>query len=174
MLYRQLERHEIERIWTIDRREFIENIFRLEDGRLRLHPHNFDVPGWQPSTVQETTALLYECYGRGAEFHAAFDGAVLAGVAVLDTIWRGAQGDLLQLEFLHVSRDYRTQGLGTHLFDQARTAARTRGARGLYISATPSENTIRFYQGRGAVLIGEPDPELYAREPEDIHLECAI
>jgi GNAT superfamily N-acetyltransferase len=174
MLLRTLERREIELIWTIDRREYIENIYRLEDGELLLEPHNFDVPGWHPDTPRTSTPWLYESFDRGGLFFGAFDGEQLAGVAALDTIWRGQRGDLLQLEFMHVGRGYRAQGLGTRLFEQARSGARTRGARGLYISATPSENTIRFYQGRGAVLIDAPDPELYAREPEDIHLECAV
>jgi hypothetical protein len=40
-----LERHEIPRMWEIDRREYIANIYRLRDGALVLEPHNFDVPG---------------------------------------------------------------------------------------------------------------------------------
>jgi predicted N-acetyltransferase YhbS len=174
MLLRMLERREIELIWTIDRREFIENIYRLVDGELRLEPHNFDVPGWHPDTPPTATPWLYESFDRGGLFFGAFENEQLAGVAALDTVWRGRRGDLLQLEFMHVGRDYRAQGVGTRLYEQARSAARERGARGLYISATPSENTILFYQARGAVLIDTPDPELYAREPEDIHLECAV
>ena len=171
MQFRTLDRDEIELIWTIDRRELIENIYRLEAGELRLEPHNFDVPGW-PADSLAMTPLLYESHDRGGEFYSAFDGGALVGAAVLDTLWRGPRGNLLQLLLMHVSRDYRGQGVGTRLFEQARDAARARGARGLYISATPTENTIHFYQSRGSVLIDTPDPELYEREPEDIHLEC--
>ena len=83
----------------------------------------------------------------------------------------GAAKDLIQLEWLHVSRDYRGQGLGAMLIEKARGVARERGAAGLYISATPSENTVNFYRGRGATLVPTPDQELFALEPEDIHLE---
>ena len=48
------------------------------------------------------------------------------------------------------------------------------GAAGLYISATPTENTIRFYLGLGCRVIPQPDPQLFAEESEDIHLECAL
>jgi len=54
------------------------------------------------------------------------------------------------------------------------TEARTRGARQMYVSATPSENTIHFYQRRGCLLAALPDPELFALEPEDIHLVCPV
>jgi GNAT superfamily N-acetyltransferase len=95
-------------------------------------------------------------------------------VSVLDTLPRGERGDLLQLELLHVGRDYRGQGFGSRLLEQAHAVARELGARGLYISATPSENTIRFYQRCGATVLAVPDPELFALEPEDIHLVCPV
>jgi predicted N-acetyltransferase YhbS len=171
---RPLARDEIELIWTIDRREFIARIYRVQDGELVLTPHDFDVPGWPPDSVRTMTPLLYECYDRGGRFFAAFEDVQLAGIAVLDVVRRGERRDLLQLLVLHVGRDHRGSGLGTRLFEQARTAARRYGAGGLYISATPSENTVRFYQGRGAILLPTPDAELFAREPEDIHLECPV
>jgi predicted N-acetyltransferase YhbS len=174
MQFRLLERSELELIWTIDRREFIANIYRMVDGELRLEAHNFDVPGWHPDTPRTATPWLYESFDRGGMFFAAFDNEQLAGVAALDTVWRGQRGDLLQLEFMHVGRDYRAQGLGTRLFEAARSEARKRGARGLYISSAESENTVHFYQRRGAVPIDTPDPELYAKEPKDIHFECPV
>ena len=129
MEFRRIKRTEVEQIWTIDRREYIERIYHLEDGRLVLQRHEFDVPGWHPDNVSSTTPLLYEIFDRGGDFFAAFDWEQLAGIAVLDTIWRAERGDLLQLEFLHVGRDYRGQGLGVRLFEQARNAARDRAAR---------------------------------------------
>jgi GNAT superfamily N-acetyltransferase len=172
--FRELERAEIDRIWTIDRREYIATILRAVDGGLQPEAHDFDVPGWDPETITRSTPLLYETFDRDGRFFAAFDGEQLAGVSVLDTLRRGERGDLLQLVFMHVGRDYRDQGVGTRLFEQARAAARALGARALYISATPSDHTIRFYQGRGATMLAVPDPELFALEPEDIHLECAV
>ena len=172
MEFRTLERSEIKLMWTIDRREFIERIYRLEGGELRLEPHNFDVPGWPPDEPEKTTPGLYEAFDRGAIFFGAFDGGSLVGNSILDTVWRGQRGDLLQLMRLHVSRDYRGQGVGTRLFELVREQARTRGARGLYISSAETENTVRFYQRRGSTLLETPDPELFAYEPKDIHMEC--
>jgi predicted N-acetyltransferase YhbS len=173
MEFRPLRRDEIELIWTIDRREFIAGSYRVQAGELVLMPVEIDVPGWPADTLL-MTPLLYECHDRGGQFFAAFEGDQMAGLAVLDTVWRGERHDLLQLEFMHVGRDHRGNGLGTRLFEQARAAARSCGAVGMYISATPSENTVHFYQGRGAMLISTPDLELFAKEPEDIHLECPV
>jgi GNAT superfamily N-acetyltransferase len=173
MIVRLLARDAIEQIWTIDRREVVDNIYYLQDGRLALKPDYFDIQSWPPGEAEQYTPLLYACFDRGV-FYGTFDQARLVGAAVVDNVFLGPQRDQLQLKMLHVSRDYRKHGLGVQLFEKAREVARARGAKRLSISATPSENTIHFYQRRGAVLTPNPDPELLALEPDDIHLECPV
>ncbi len=87
MQFRTLERSEIEQIWTIDRREVVEQIYRLDDGELRLTSDYFDMQGWPRDEVRKMTPLLYESFDRGATFYVAFDANQLVGVAVLDTVW---------------------------------------------------------------------------------------
>ena len=97
-----------------------------------------------------------------------------AGIAVLENRLMGSPQDQFQLKFLQLGRAFRGQGHGRRLFELAKTVARERGAKRLYISATPSEHTIGFYFSMGCVVTAEPDPELFALEPEDIHLECSL
>jgi hypothetical protein len=40
----------------------------------------------------------------------------------------------------------------------------------MVVSATPSENTVRFYLGRGFEPMREPFAELFELEPEDVHM----
>ncbi len=40
----------------------------------------------------------------------------------------------------------------------------------MVVSATPSANTVRFYMGCGFELMAHPLPELFDREPQDVHL----
>ena len=95
-------------------------------------------------------------------------------MAILESEFIGTKHDTLRLKFLHVSRDYRGRGIASALFHRAVEGARLLGAKKLYISATPSEHTINYYLRLGCVLAAEIDPELFALEPEDIHLEFAI
>jgi hypothetical protein len=44
----------------------------------------------------------------------------------------------------------------------------------LYISATPTRNTVDAYLHLGAMLADPPDPYLLALEPDDIHLILAL
>jgi predicted N-acetyltransferase YhbS len=94
-----------------------------------------------------------------------------SGVAILDSKFIGEPRDMLQLRFLHVSQAYRDQGLGRRLFKKAKDVAWQKGAKRLYISATPSEHTVNFYLHLGCRVTRQPDPELFALEPDDIHLE---
>ena len=171
---RGLLREEIEQIWGIDRSEVIENVYYFEQGVLVLKPEHFEAQGWPPVEAEKFTPILYDCFDRGGWFCGAFDEEKLVGTAIIESKFIGKNREKLQLKFLHVSRAYRNRGLGKQLFELSRLTARQRCARGLYISATPSENTVNFYLRLGSAVTEEPDPELFAFEPEDIHLECDV
>jgi len=171
---RALTRDEIPTIWTIDRREIVHAGYVLEDGKLALRPMYFDVQGWPPGESAKYTPMLVECHDHGGVVHGLFDGARLIGAAILEARFIGRNHDQLQLKFLHVSRDYRHRGLGQRLFAWACREAERRGARSLYVSATPSQHTIDFYLQQGCTLAAEPDAALLALEPDDIHLERSL
>ena len=73
-----------------------------------------------------------------------------------------------------MSRDYRGTGVGTRLFDAAKAIVRERGAPAMYVSATPTENTVNFYLHRGCRLAVPPDPVALELEPGDITFVCDV
>jgi len=168
---RLLTRNEINKIWQIDRSEIIEATFSLVDRHLVLKPEHFEAKGWPPGEAEKYTPILEDCYDHGGWFYGMIAGQNLVGVAVLDGRFIGRHKDQLQLKFLHISRNFRGKGFGKQLFKLAIAEARRRGAKSLYISATPTENTINFYMNLGCKVTLEPDKELLELEPEDIHLE---
>lgn len=172
LVRRRLHRDEIGLLWTIDRRELVERIYELRDGKLVLRPDFFDIPGWPTGEPEKAMPLLEASFDRGGVFLGAFDRPRLVGAAVIETRRLGPASDLVQLSFLHVGRDHRRLGLGTELYEAAHRVAAQFGAAGLYVSATPSEKPVDFYLRRGCRIAPDPDPELLALEPEDIHLEC--
>lgn len=171
---RKLERHELPGLWAIDRSEVIERVYRLDGAELVLCAEHHDVRGWPPGEPEHYGPILLDCFEHGGTFYGGFDAGRLAGAAVLESRFIGRARDTLQLKFLHVGQDHRRAGLGGRLFDLVVGAARTRGARRLYVSATPSENSVGFYLRRGCRVTEEVDPELHALEPEDIHLVLDI
>jgi len=171
---RPLARDEIDQIWTIDRSEVIHNIYTLDRGVLILKPAFCDARGWPPGEVETSMPLFHACFDRGGAFHGMFDELRLIGAIVIDSNFLGPNRDQLQVKFLYVSQGYRARGVGKCLLEHARTTARKRGAKHLYVSSTPSENTVNFYRRLGCVVAAEPDPELLALEPDDIHFLCAV
>jgi len=169
-----MAREELGDVWAIDRGEVIDNVYHLTEGQLVLQPEHWDMQGWPPGEPEMYMPILQSCFERGGAFYGVFEGSELVGVAVLESRFIGQNRDQLQLKFLHVSRTYRGQGWGRMLFEKAVSTARSAGARSLYVSATPSQNTVDFYRHLGCVLAAEVDPELFALEPEDIHLEYVI
>jgi len=171
---RLLERFELDDLWTIDRSERIERMYRVGGGDLVMRDERHDVRGWPPGEPERYGAILLDCFDRGGSFYGAFQGETLVGASVLESRFIGRERDQLQLKFLHVSRGHRGSGLGVKLFDQAVARARELGARRLYVSATPSENTVHFYLRRGCRVTDDVDAALFELEPEDIHLELDI
>lgn len=174
MKIRGLTRSEVPYIWQIDRREVIENIYYLDNGKLVLKPEHYDMRGWPTGEPEHYAPILLDCFDRGGHFWGAFSGELFIGTVVLENRFIGSERDTLQMKFLHVSSNYRKQGLGKRLFFLAAERALELEAKKLYMSATPSENTINFYLNLGCMLATEIDKELFALEPEDIHLELDL
>jgi predicted N-acetyltransferase YhbS len=173
--YRLLAAAEVERVDEIDRAEVIDGRYLLSDGVLVLdEEHHFVAHGWPPGEPDGSKQRIRQCLARGGAAWGAFAGDRLAAIAVLDGGRIGPQRDTLDLYFLHVSDGYRHSGIGQALVTLVCERAREMGARRLYVSSTPSANSVRFYQRRGFELASEVDPELFALEPDDIHMNMPL
>ncbi len=167
---RLLGADELGLLWGIDRSEHIKGLYELRDGRLNLQPADIDLQGWPEGDQEKYQPEHEDALGRGAWVLGVFEEHRLVAAVGLDSLPLGPQGDWRQLFFLHVSQSMRGEGLGRWLLEQAKQQARIRGAKALYVSATPSVRTVDFYLAQGFVLAPEPDPRLYELDPEDIHL----
>ncbi|HTO55278.1 MAG TPA: GNAT family N-acetyltransferase [Myxococcota bacterium] len=174
MRIRELQREEIPGLFTIDRAELVETVFVRKGNELVLKRERHELSGWPAGEVDGSRQMLLDCFDHGGAVQAAFESETLVGASALDARFMGRDHAQLQLKFLHVSRGWRGRGVGAALFEAAARRARELGARRLYVSATPSENTIRFYLGRGCRVTEDVDAEQLALEPEDIHLEYAL
>lgn len=169
--YRQLTCDELYKYKQLDRTEQVDHIHYLREGKLVLEAEHWDVPDWSPEEKQRRIRRFRDLWAKGATFFGAFDGETLVGISILDHTPVATGVNRLNLDGLWVSHGYRAKGIGRRLFSLAAQEARSRGARSMYVSATPSKNTIRFYLEMGCQLADPIDPELFEHEPEDIHLE---
>lgn len=165
-----LDPGELERLHEIDRAEVVRLLYTYRDGDLEEERVALKVPPWTEEKVGQLIRDIGPELDGGGAFLGAFMADVLAGVAVLGN--RPVCGDekMLQMVFLHVDRNHRRKGIARGLLEEVKRLARERGASRLYISATPSDSAIGFYMSGGCKLAPKVDKELYAKEPEDIHL----
>lgn len=159
-----------EKIKDIDRSEWIGVQYEVENGALIATETEQESKGWNPQELAEVQERYVTELTHGGMAVGAFDGETLAGFGVLANQFRGPENNQLQVDLLYVSRQYRRQGIGQALLNMLRDEARSRGAGWLYISATETESAVSFYRSQGSLPTQEPDKELFAKEPKDIHM----
>jgi len=169
---RRMEPAELARLGEIDRSEHVTSEYRWRNGALETHAVDVRVPPWAPSgdhehTVASRVAAWTPWLDHGGTLLGAFDGDALVGIAIYRPRIAPATANLA---LLHVSRSHRRRGVGARLAEEVARLAHEGGARRLYVSATPSVSTVEFYRRCGFEPTGEPDPALFALEPEDIHM----
>jgi GNAT superfamily N-acetyltransferase len=174
--YRRLELDDLALIRDIDRTEHIDAIYVQHGTQLEVRAGDFSAPSWDPDGAGEHSvagqrAWLERRVTSGSIALGAFTGERLVGIGVVTPHLRPG---IAQLAYLYVSDGYRSSGIGSRLSDELEQLARDAGATSLVVSATPSRNTVRFYQRRGFEPVAEPLPELFELEPEDVHMQKSL
>ena len=163
------------RIGDIDRTERIEALYVQHGADLVRREGDWSSPPWREGKGEHSVAHQQaQCEGylaAGALGLSAFEGERLVAIGLVTAHVRPG---IAQLAFLHVSDGYRGQGVGSYLTAGLERLAREQGDELMVVSATPSENTVRFYLRRGFVPMADPLPELLELEPEDIHMRKTL
>ena len=170
LIMRRLKREEINRLRELDRSEYVRLLYKYSEGSLVSQKADLDVPRWSEQECVRRISKLLQELAKGGIAVGAFDDDLLVGLAVLGHKLIGDNLDELQLVSLHVSRDYRRKGIAVELLGRVCKLARDKGAKRLYISATPSESAVGFYLNQRSKLATKVNKELYQLEPEDIHM----
>jgi GNAT superfamily N-acetyltransferase len=174
--FRGLGRGELWRVVEIDRRERIDVLYDQHGTQLVARHGNWSASAWDPDghgehSVEAQVHTVEHYVDTGGIALGAFASGRLVGIGVVVPHLRPR---IAQLAFLHVSAPLRATGIGSRLSEQLEQIARTAGDSDMVVSATPSENTVRFYLGRGFQPVAEPLAELLELEPEDVHMRKVL
>lgn len=174
--YQILSDSDLSRIAEIDRSEVIRIGYEVREGTLVKKEVMWDTPnfireGEGEHTVAGEIAFCKDHLTRNAIAIGGLDGEKMVGIGVLTPNIRPG---IAQLSYLHVSRDYRRKGIGAAIIRQLLAHANELGSKQIYVSAVPSGSAVGFYTSFGFVPTTEPLPELYEREPDDIHMVLEI
>jgi len=177
MRVRRLRAEDVELVAAIDRSEHIEVQYRVSDGQLQQVPAaTTEVPKWDPagSGPHSVAAKIEFCssvVARGGVLLGAFDQEQTLGLAIVHPLF---EPRLAWLAFLHVSRPHRRRGAAKAMWDTCVDIGVARGAESIYVSSAPTESAVCFYLRQGCRLAQHVHLELFAAEPEDIHLVCSL
>jgi GNAT superfamily N-acetyltransferase len=173
---RRLDRTELSRVAEIDRTERIDVLYDQQGTNLVARSGDWSAPCWDASGHGEHSVVAQvhtiESYvDIGGIALGAFVSRRLVGIGVVVPLLRPG---IAQLAYLHVSAPFRATGIGSRLSGQLEQIARSAGASAVVVSATPAENTVGFYLGRGFQPMAEPLAELFELEPEDVHMRKSL
>lgn len=168
---RALASHECDRAREIDVTETGDIVYVWRDGTLVEAQERWQRAPWSPQRCEEIAADWRAALDQGGIVLGAFDSDNLVAEAVLVPRLTATTA---QLQYLHVSRAYRRQGIACQLVTEISRLAREKGAHQLYVSATPSRSAVGFYRSVGFTPTSTPHPGLFALEPEDIHMTMPL
>lgn len=174
---RRLGEADVHLVGRIDRSEHVDVEYTVRNGQLVERPVSMsDIPPWDPAgagpySVAAEIAFCEPLVAGGAAFFGGFDGGQLLGLAIVDAAF---EEEMAWLAFLHIGRPHRRRGVASALWSAAEQEARAAGASSMYVSAVPTGSAVGFYLSRGCRLADPVHPDLYAMEPDDIHLVCPI
>jgi N-acetylglutamate synthase-like GNAT family acetyltransferase len=163
----RLELDELLGVYDIDMTESGDILYRVVEGRLEPVSKDWHRP---PRTKQRWDEMIARWRGileGGGEAWGAFETKRMVAIAVLR--YRLTE-DMAELAALFVSRPYRHRGIARELLQSVLGRAKGSGAARIYVSATPSASAVGFYQSLGFGLAEHVNAELYALEPEDVHM----
>ncbi len=177
MEVRRLQADEVSRVASIERAEHVDVEYRVIQGELRKFPATIrDVPSWEPTgagphSVASKVAFCESVLANGGTLLGAVETEHTAGLAIVHSRF---EPPLAWLASLHVSRPHRRRGAAQALWDAAVDIAVADGAESMYVSANPTEAAVGFYLRQGCGLARPVHPDLFAGEPQDIHLTCRL
>ncbi len=173
MRVRRLRAEDVALVAAIDRSEHVDVGYRVVDGQLQHVPAMItEVPAWDETgsgshSVAAEIEFCRSVVARGGVLLGVSDAQRTVGLAIVHPAFEPL---FAWLAFLHVSRPYRRSGVAQALWDAAVDVAVAGGAASMYVSATPTESAVGFYLRQGCHLAQPVHPELFAAEPDDIHL----
>lgn len=168
--FRKMVAEESVKIKEIDRSETINLIYVQQGPDIVEVVTDLECVRWDEDQIRQLEERYHFELINGGTAVGSFDNELLVGFGVLAHNFRGANRDQLQVDLMYVSQNYRRQGIATRIIQELSWIAKRKGAKYLYISSTETESAVNFYRSCGSAAAEEIDPELFEKEPKDIHM----
>jgi ribosomal protein S18 acetylase RimI-like enzyme len=158
---------------NFNRYEEVEKFYVKENGNWIIKNIR-DVINWDKNKKNDIIKIFSETINEGGYVFGAYDNKKMIGFSVLFNSTFGSKKNYIRLKFLHVSFEYRHQGIGKILFELCLEKTKNRGIEKIYISAANSEAAQIFYLGIGCKDAMEINKIASENEPFDRQMEYII
>ncbi len=175
LVYRTLNLNEINRNLFNDfiRHQNVTKCWRKVNNQWIVKEDAF-IDDWTEKDYQILISCLKQTLiSKGLVYGAFYDGKLKGFVSVEAELF-GGEHQYCDLSSIHISEDMRHKGIGRHLFSIAKTWAREKGAKKLYISAHSAIESQAFYRAMGCVEAEVYHLKHVEDEPYDCQLECML
>lgn len=152
---------------NFNRQQDITRIYIRKDDKYVLEEH-LGVMDW---SIDKKREVAHDLVDSNYISYLALEGNRIVGFM---SLVKELVSERMILDLIQVDKDFRGKGIGRILWEKAVEEARLNGARELYISACPSEETISFYRAMGADVTDNPITSIAKDEPDDLQLVCPI
>lgn len=152
---------------NFDRTQNVQRVYRKINNEYKLAEDEW-VMDWSLDKKRAVAKSLIN------EDHITFGAIENGNIVGFASMEKNMQGEYIVLDMMHVSKNYRGQGIGKRLFQQAKEKAKEIGAKQLYISAFSSEDTVGFYLSMGCKVTDNPIAQIVEDEPFDVQMVCDI
>ncbi len=152
---------------NFNRQQKVTRIYVRKDGRYVLE----EQPGVMDWSIDKKREVANDLIDNAYISYLALEGDRIVGFM---SLVKALTDERMILDLIQVDKDFRGQGIGRILWEKAVEEARLNGARELYISACPSEETINFYRAMGADVTDDPILSIANDEPDDLQLVCPV
>lgn len=173
--YRELTESELNRelFRNFIRHQVVTRCWRREAGNWVIRDAPF-IDDWTEAEYAQLVLCLRNTVHTGGLVYGAFCDNTLKGFVSVESELFGGENRYLDLSSIHVSEDFRHQGMGAVLFQEAKRWAKEHGAKKLYISAHSAMESQAFYRKMGCIEAAQYQMDHVEREPWDRQLECIL
>ena len=144
-----------------------------KDGRWVLRDEMF-IEDWDNEKKIKIINGLRKDVEDGGSVLGAFWQNKIIGFASVRSNRFGTARQYVELNMMHASNGFRGRGIGKRLFKNICIRARQLGAKKLYISANPAEDSVAFYRKIGCVDAIEINSAISNNAPFDYQFEYVL
>ncbi len=167
VVYREISIDDLHgRAVEVDVSEHGQLVYSWQGDTLAAVPEQWERPPWSEDSMMDETWLGYLKLPAVRDW-GAFEQEKRVGFILYRP---HLSAGMAQLATLFVRKSHRQQGIAAKLTAELVLRAKSDGHTRLYVSATPSQSAVGFYQSQGFISTLEVYPDLYELEPEDIHM----